>query len=97
MDGFIDHVIHLPHAVTPVLAMGAWLNNTLCITSGQEAFVSRAVGDLDSPEACYALEETARMLLEKLGRKPAAIAHDLHPDFFPAALPPSLRLSWACR
>jgi len=82
LDGLIDHVIHLPHAVTPVLAMGAWLNNTLCITSGQEAFVSRAVGDLDSPEACYAHEETARRLLEKLGEKPVAIAHDLHPDFF---------------
>lgn len=79
---FVERVIRLPQPVKPVLAMGAWFKNTLCITSGQQAFVSRSVGDLDSAEACYAHEETARMLLEKLGEKPVAIAHDLHPDFF---------------
>ena len=86
MDGFIDHVIRLPHAVSPVLAMGAWLKNTLCVTSGQEALVSSTVGDLDSAEACCAHEETARRLLEQLGEKPVAIAHDLHPDFFSTRL-----------
>ncbi|HEU0282516.1 MAG TPA: carbamoyltransferase HypF [Gallionella sp.] len=77
----VEHVIRLPRAVKPVLAMGAWFKNTLCIASGQEAFVSRSVGDLDSPDACNAHVDTARALLAWLGEKPAAIAHDLHPDF----------------
>lgn len=83
---YVDRMIRLPHAVSPVLATGAWLKNTLCVTSGQEALVSSTVGDLDSAEACCAHEETARRLLEHLGEKPAAIAHDLHPDFFSSRL-----------
>ncbi len=79
--GCVEHVIELPRAVKPVLAVGAWFKNTLCITSGQAAFVSKSVGDLDNPDACRAHEETARMLLDSLKEKPAAIAHDLHPDF----------------
>jgi len=77
----VEHVIRLPRAVKPVLAMGAWFKNTLCIASGQEAFISKSVGDLYSPAACSAHVETARALLDWLGEKPAVIAHDLHPDF----------------
>ncbi len=79
--GCVEHVIRLPRAVKPVLAMGAWFKNTLCIASGQEALVSKSVGDLDSPDACRAHVDTARALLDWLGEKPAVIAHDLHPDF----------------
>ncbi len=77
----VEHVIPLPNTVPPVLAMGAWFKNTLCITSGRQAFISKGVGDLDTPAACLAHERTARSLLDWLGTKPAAIAHDLHPDF----------------
>jgi hydrogenase maturation protein HypF len=78
---YIERVIPLPHPVPPILAMGAWFKNTLCITSGQQAFISKSVGDLDTPDACRAHERTARMLLDSLDEKPHAIAHDLHPDF----------------
>jgi len=77
----VEHIIELDHPVPCVLAMGAWYKNTLCITSGRQAFVSRCVGDLDTPEACHAHERTARALLEWMGEKPQVIAHDLHPDF----------------
>lgn len=77
----VEHIIELDHLVPCVLAMGAWYKDTLCITSGRQAFVSRCVGDLDTPEACHAHELTARALLEWQGDKPQAIAHDLHPDF----------------
>ena len=77
----VEHTIRLPRAAKPVLAMGAWFKNTVCIASGQQAFISKTSGDLDSPDACRAHETTARILLERLGEKPAAIAHDLHPDF----------------
>ena len=77
----IERMIPLPRPIKPVLAMGAWFKNTACIASGQQAFISRTVGDLDSPDACRTHEATVRLLLEWHGEKPAAIAHDLHPDF----------------
>jgi hydrogenase maturation protein HypF len=76
----IEHAIPLPRPAKPVLAMGAWFKNTLCLTSGQQAFVSHNVGDLDTADACCAHERQAHALLG-LGERPCAIAHDLHPDF----------------
>lgn len=78
----VERVIRLPRASRPVLAMGAWFKNTLCATSGRQAFVSHNAGDLDTPEACRAHEAMAYALLGVLGENPHAIAHDLHPDFY---------------
>lgn len=77
----VEHTVSLLGVVRPVLAMGAWFKNTLCITSDRQAYVSYSVGDLDVPEACLAHEQTAYALLDLLSEKPCAIAHDLHPDF----------------
>ena len=81
MSDPIEHVIRLPRPVAPVLSMGAWFSNTLCITVGNEAYISRSVGHLGTAVACRDHEYIARQLLAKLGMKPHAIAHDLHPDF----------------
>ncbi|MBI5109244.1 MAG: carbamoyltransferase HypF [Rhodocyclales bacterium] len=64
----------------PVLAAGAWFKNAVCGVKDGEARLSRVVGDLNTPEACIAHEAEAEALLAWLGM-PAAIAHDLHPDF----------------
>ena len=71
----------LAGASQPVLAVGAWLKNTLCVTAAGKAFLSPRLGDLSTPEACAEHERTARALLDWLGEKPRVIAHDLHPDF----------------
>jgi hydrogenase maturation protein HypF len=79
----IEHRLAL-RAGPPVLALGAWFKNTVCAAHGDTAAVSRTVGDLDGVDACVAHERTARALLAWLndaGARPAAIAHDLHPDF----------------
>jgi hydrogenase maturation protein HypF len=76
-------VISLPAAVAsapPVLAAGAWFKNAMCGIKAGDARMSRVVGDLNTPEACVGHEAEADKLLSWLG-KPAAIAHDLHPDF----------------
>jgi len=77
----VEHIIELDRAVPCVLAMGAWFKNTICITRGQHAFISKCVGDLDTPEACIEHERTARALLDWIDEKSQVIAHDLHPDF----------------
>ena len=68
----------------PVLAFGAGLKNTLCAALGNAAMLTPTVGNLDTPQACAAHEDNARALLAWLddqGTRPAAVAHDLHPDF----------------
>jgi hydrogenase maturation protein HypF len=64
-----------------VLALGGSLNNTLCLTRHDEAFVSQHVGDLDNAATCRALEETLGRLAALLEIEPRVIACDLHPDF----------------
>jgi hydrogenase maturation protein HypF len=79
----VEHRLELVRPAPPLLSTGAWFKNTLCLAHGREAWVSHTVGDLFRAEACLAHEATARDLLRALdgvGRKPVAIAHDLHPD-----------------
>jgi hydrogenase maturation protein HypF len=80
--GFTPRAIRLPREGPAVLAFGAWLKNTVCVTRGDEAFLSPHVGDLDNGASCEALDEAAGHLLEILEVTPAACAHDLHPDFY---------------
>lgn len=79
----VEYQIRLARSAPPLLSMGAWFKNTVCLAQGKQAWVSHTVGDLFQAEACLAHEATARELLRALdamGRKPVAIAHDLHPD-----------------
>jgi hydrogenase maturation protein HypF len=80
--GYTPAPIKLPRPGPSVLAAGAWLKNTICITRGDEAFLSPHVGDLDNAATCGALVEMVEHLCGVLDVKPQAIAHDLHPDFF---------------
>lgn len=64
-----------------VVAVGAWFKNTVCVVSGGIARVSGSVGDLDDVETCLDHESTLEALLADAGGAPAAVAHDLHPDF----------------
>ena len=80
--GYTPRAIRLPHAGPSVLAMGGFLKNTVCLTRGDEAFVSQHVGDLDNAATCHALVDTAARLMDQLRIRPRVVAHDLHPDFF---------------
>jgi len=79
--GYTPAPIKLAAPGPSVLAVGAFLNNTVCVTRGDEAFLSQHVGDLDNAATCRALEEAAAHLLDVLEISPEAVAHDLHPDF----------------
>jgi len=79
--GFTPHAIKLAHPGPSVLATGAFLKNTICLTRGDEAFLSQHIGDLDNAPTCEALEETAQRLMALLQITPEIVAHDLHADF----------------
>jgi len=80
--GYTPRAIRLARAGPPVLALGGYLKNTICVTRGDEAFVSQHIGGLDNPATCTMLMEVAQHLLDILQVRPKAVAHDLHPDFF---------------
>ncbi len=80
--GYTPRPIRLAHGGPSVLATGAWLKNTVCITRGDEAFVSPHIGSLDNAATCNAMVEMVEHLCGVLDVQPQAVAHDLHPDFF---------------
>ena len=80
--GYTPRAIRLPRSGPSVLALGGYLKNTLCVTRGDEAFVSQHIGGLDNPATCAMLQEVTQHLLSILQVQPEAVAHDLHPDFF---------------
>jgi hydrogenase maturation protein HypF len=83
--GFTPSPIKLPADGPSILATGAFLKNGVCVTRGDEAFLSQHVGDLDNAPTCRALEEAAAHLMKVLDVAPEAVAHDLHPDFHSTA------------
>ncbi len=80
--GYTPSAIKLPRAAPSVLACGGGLKNTICLTRGDEAFVSQHLGDLAQVSSCHALEETVAHLMKVLEINPERVARDLHPDFF---------------
>ncbi len=79
--GYVPAPIRLARPVPPVLATGGHLKATVCVTRGDEAFLSQHIGDLDTVATLGFLEETVDHLLHVLGVEPVAVAHDRHPDF----------------
>jgi hydrogenase maturation protein HypF len=64
-----------------VLAVGAELKNTFCLTKGDRAFVSHHVGDLENVATLEAFEEGVAHFRRLFDVEPAAVARDLHPDY----------------
>ncbi|MDR0736193.1 MAG: carbamoyltransferase HypF [Zoogloeaceae bacterium] len=85
--GYTPIAIPMAEDGLPVLALGAYLKNAICLTRGREAFLSQHIGSLDNADSLLFLEETAGHLMKTLAVKPEIIAHDLHPDY------PSSRLA----
>ncbi|HEY9194123.1 MAG TPA: carbamoyltransferase HypF, partial [Methyloversatilis sp.] len=65
-----------------VLAVGAWLKNAACLLGDGHVCGSAVHGDLGDPQACEALDRSLHALLAQTARPVAAVAHDLHPDFY---------------
>ena len=79
--GCVPEPIDMGEDGPPVLAVGAHLKATLCVTRGREAFVSQHIGDLGTAQTVRFYQETAQSLLTSLGVAPEIVACDLHPDY----------------
>ena len=83
-----------PPPVPAVLAVGAWLKNTACLLDAAGPHWSAMHGDLRDPQACQALDASARHLAAQTAQPIQAIAHDLHPDFYSTRLALALAQAW---
>ena len=92
--GYTPRAIRLAASGPPIVAVGGHYKNTVCVTRGDEAFVSQHIGDLDNAPACMAQDEAIAHLLAILDVEPALIAHDLHPDFFSTRHAARLAARW---
>jgi len=76
---FAPRPVELGHPVPQVLACGAQLKNTFCLTRGSQAFLSQHIGDLENYETLTFFEETLERMQRLFRIAPVAVAHDLHP------------------
>ena len=90
--GYVPQAIDLGVPVSEVLACGAELKNTFCITKGQYAILSQHIGDLENYETLEFFEETLANLKELFRVEPQAVAHDLHPLYLSSRLAAQQRL-----
>jgi hydrogenase maturation protein HypF len=79
--GYAPNPILLMHDIPQILATGAQLKNTFCLTRNRYAFVSHHIGDLENFETLQSFEQ-AIPHFERLFRiSPEIITCDLHPDY----------------
>jgi len=64
-----------------ILACGSDLKNTFCFTRGDSVFIGPNLGDLEITGNFDRFRENIASMEKRSEFKPAAIAHDMHPDF----------------
>ena len=79
--GFVPIPVFLNDPVPPILACGAELKNTICITTGDKAFISQHIGDLENKATLDFFKLTVAHLQRILAITPEIIAFDMHPDY----------------
>jgi len=74
-----------------ILACGAELKNTFCLTRDSYAFLSHHIGDLENMETLSSFEEGIEHFKKIFNIKPAVIAYDLHPEYLSTKYAHSLK------
>ncbi|HID50671.1 MAG TPA: carbamoyltransferase HypF, partial [Anaerolineae bacterium] len=79
--GYAPFPVRLPWKMPPILAVGAELKNTFCLTHGRYAFLSQHIGDLENYETLQSFEEGIAHFERLFRVQPELVAYDLHPDY----------------
>jgi hydrogenase maturation protein HypF len=79
--GYAPFPVPLPRPLPPVLACGAELKNTFCLTRDANAFLSHHIGDLENLETLESYEEGIRDYRRLFRIDPEVVAFDLHPEY----------------
>ncbi len=79
--GYAPHPVLLKGEMPPILACGAGLKNTACLTRGNQAFLTQHIGDLDNTKVHAYFQRSISHLETILEIAPRILVHDLHPDY----------------
>jgi hydrogenase maturation protein HypF len=80
--GYAPRPLLLKASMPEVLAVGAHLKSTVCITKESFAFLSPHIGDLETPLARDFLHETIERMQHIVQCRPEIVACDLHPNYY---------------
>src|ERR1700722_13997075 len=84
--GYAPHPVTLGFPVAEILACGAELKNTFCLTKDHYAFLSQHIGDLENYETLVFYRETLDRMQRLFRISPTAVAYDLHPQYLSTKL-----------
>lgn len=84
--GYVPQPVDLGIEFHELLACGAELKNTFCLTKDRFAILSQHIGDLENYETLQFFEETLANLRKLFRVQPCAVAHDLHPSYMSTRL-----------
>ncbi len=79
--GYAPRPVILSEKGASVLALGAHLKNTVCVTRDNLAFVSQHIGDLENLQTLAVFEQTIIHLQKINDIEPQSVIHDLHPEY----------------
>lgn len=79
--GYAPNPVRLPWKSPELLAVGAELKNTFCLTRENYAFISHHIGDLENYEAFQSFTDGITHFEEIFRINPKAIVYDIHPDY----------------
>ena len=84
--GYAPHPVTLSFPVAEILACGAELKSTFCLTKDHHAFLSQHIGDLENYETLVFYRETLDRMKQLFRIAPAVVAYDLHPQYLSTKL-----------
>ncbi|RLC62918.1 MAG: carbamoyltransferase HypF, partial [Chloroflexota bacterium] len=79
--GYAPFPTKLPFKVRQILACGAELKNTFCVTRDEYAFLSQHIGDMENLETLEHFETTIELYKRLFRIEPEIIAYDMHPEY----------------
>jgi len=79
--GYAPYPIFLPFRSKQILACGAELKNTFCLTKNEHAFLSQHIGDMENEETLEHFENTIKLYKKLFRIEPEIIAYDMHPEY----------------
>ena len=79
--GYAPYPVNLGFPMAEILACGAELKNTLCLTKENHAFLSQHIGDLENYETLVFFKETLERMKDLFRITPRVAAYDLHPAY----------------
>ena len=79
--GYAPLPVRLPREVETVLAVGAELKSTFCLTKGNYAYMSPHIGDMENLETLEAMERGLAHFRAIFRCEPTKVVCDLHPGY----------------